>query len=322
MGRKKLGARTTAIEALQGADLSGKHAIVTGGNSGLGVETVRVLAHAGAHVVLTAKSKTDGLQTVQTLEADGMPRGKVEVGVLDLGNCGSIRAFAADVIKNLPRIDILVLNAGIMACPKMYTKDGFEMQFGVNYMGHFLLTQLLLENMKEQEKPSRIVVMSSEGHRLGKLHFDDLHYRNRHYNRWVAYGHSKLANILFAKELATRLADTPIKVFSLHPGIINTNLTRYTFLAPGTVGNLLYRIFAAPVLSSIARGTATTIYAAVNPDLEQHSGAYLLNCHVGKASADGRNADLARRLWETTEAQWKEVETREYAASLSRPVGA
>lgn len=297
MTGKSMGSRTTAIEALQGADLSGKVAIVTGANSGIGVETVRALTHAGADVVLCSRDLAAGDRAAESIRS-GNVKGKITVKQLDLADFSSISAFSESVNKELSRLDLLILNAGVMACPLMRTKEGFEMQIGVNHIGHFYLTSLLLPKLKASgtaESPSRVVSVSSLAHTFGQINLEDLNYNQRKYYSWGSYGQSKLANVLFVRELARRMEaeNSHVKAYSLHPGAIKTNLQRHM----GWM-NIPFSLFS-PLLKTQAQGAATTIVAATAPDIP--SGAYLADCKEAKSSAAGRDMSVASALWAKTE---------------------
>ncbi|KAK9829188.1 hypothetical protein WJX72_004385 [[Myrmecia] bisecta] len=301
-----LGARSTALEALRGTDLTGKVAIVTGGNSGIGVETVRALAHAGAKVLLTSRSVQAGQKVAEEIAQSGV-QGTVEVHQLDLADQASVHVFTNSVKASKTRLDILILNAGVMMCPKSTTKDGFEMQLGTNVHGHLALVQDLLPTLQAQAHPVRIVVVSSRAHTFpkrwfgGGIELSDLHWQHRPYNSWGAYGQSKLGNVLMAKELARRYAGTNIKAFSLHPGSIQTGLQKHSPFAS------FYSLLPKRITGSktVAEGAATSIYAAVSPDLEQHSGAYLSNCAIETPSAAAEDAALAVKFYDQVSAEIK-----------------
>ncbi|KAL4425998.1 hypothetical protein ABPG75_010014 [Micractinium tetrahymenae] len=292
----KLGYRTTAIQALRGVDLTGKQAVVTGGNSGIGVETVRALAHAGADVVLCSRSLEGGQKVAEQLQPG--VKGKIAVKRLDLADLSSVKALADDLTASLARLDILILNAGVMACPKMQTKNGFEMQIGTNHFGHFYLTKLLLPKMESQNSPARVVAVSSTAHSMGKLDLDDLNFERRKYSAWGSYGQSKLANVLFASELARRLREqgSAVTAFSLHPGVIKTNLQRHMGFSA-----LVLNVLGGPFMKSMAQGAATSVFAATAPELEGKGGAYLADCQVATPSKAGQDGALAASLWEKSE---------------------
>ncbi|MFT4201302.1 oxidoreductase [Gordonia sp. (in: high G+C Gram-positive bacteria)] len=231
-------------------DQSGRTAIITGSNSGLGKQTAIALAGAGADVVLACRN----LDKANAVAAEIGSRARVEQ--LDLASLDSVRDFA----KRIGTADLLINNAGVMAVPYKRTADGFEMQMGTNHLGHFALTMQLLDADKVAD---RVVTLSSFMHRLGKIDFDDLNWEKRRYNRWRAYGDSKLANLLFGKELAKRLAASGSTVTSTiaHPGYADTDLQSHTESFQDRVMVLGNRILA----QSAADGALPTLYAAVSP---------------------------------------------------------
>lgn len=301
---KKYGYRTTTNDVLHGCDLTGKQIVVTGASSGLGAETARALACAGADVLLCCRDVESGKEVARKIEeelGDGKTN-KIIVKELNLADLLSVRALVSDLNKSLERLDVLVLNAGVMACPLSVTKDGFEMQLGTNHLGHMALTQGLLDKLKATgtvESPARVISVSSEGHRLGSINLKDLNYsRNRQYNEWSAYGQSKLANILFAKELASRMKaeNANVAAFSLHPGVIMTNLQRHM----GLMRSVFF--FIKYFMKDIPQGAATTVYAATDPEVvKTHNGEYLADCKVYKPSKAGRDVALAKSLWEESD---------------------
>jgi NAD(P)-dependent dehydrogenase (short-subunit alcohol dehydrogenase family) len=181
-----LGAGTTTTDVLEGVDLSGKTAVVTGASAGLGTETARSLASVGAHVVLAVRDKAKGDAAAEAIR-EGVPAAGLEVGILDLASLAGVRQFAASLLDKHGRIDLLVNNAGVMACPLGRTADGFEMQLGTNHLGHFLLTGLLADALVAGA-PARVVNLSSRGHLRSDIDWDDPHYRSRPYDNWQAYG--------------------------------------------------------------------------------------------------------------------------------------
>src|SRR5262245_23813294 len=198
----KFGAETTASEVADGIDLRGKVALVTGGSSGLGQETARVLADRGAHVILTARDLPKGEAVAAGIRGwTGTQHGQAEA--LELGSLKHIRVFAERFLARHPSLHILVNNAGVMACPPAKTADGFELQFGSNHVGHFLLTCLLAPALRKGA-PSRVVSVSSRGHHISPVVFDDIQFERRPYEKWQAYGQSKTANVLFAVGIEKR----------------------------------------------------------------------------------------------------------------------
>ena len=204
--------------------IDGKTVIVTGGNTGIGKVTAMELARRGAHVILACRDISKGQAALVEIK-DAVPYADVVCMELNLASFNSVRRFAHRILQTEPKIHILVNNAGVMFVPYQLTEDGYELTFAVNHLGHFLLTCLLLDRIKESA-PSRIITVSSAAHIIGYLDFGDMMWSKR-YNAQLAYGRSKLANVMFTRELAARLAGTNVTVCSLHPGTINTELTRY-----------------------------------------------------------------------------------------------
>ena len=231
----------------------------------------------------------------------------------DLASLDSIRSFAYAFLADHERLDLLINNAGIMACPLMRTEDGFEMQLGICHVGHFLLTNLLAPALIAAA-PSRIVNLSSRGHQRGRVNFDDLHFHTREYDKWVAYGQAKTANILFTVELERRLGPKGVHAYAVHPGIITTRLGRHLTEDDRAEmeANIRARGISQIVRKTPAQGAATTVFAAVSPTLEGKGGGYLEDCHVAQVNDDPVNAASgvrsyaldrgdAKRLWELTE---------------------
>jgi len=304
------GSTTTTDEVLEGIDLSGRTALVTGASAGLGVETARSLASVGARVVLAARDPAKG-EAAEVVIRRSVPGAVLELGLLDLASLASIRAFATWMLERHDRLDLLINNAGVMAPPLGRTPDGFELQIGTNHLGHFLLTGLLAPAVLAGA-PARIVNLSSRGHLRSDIHWDDPHYRTRPYDKWEAYGQSKTANILFTVELERRLAGRGVHAYAVHPGVILTELSRHltrddlTDLAGRAPGGRLE-------LKSIEAGAATTVWAATSPELADVGGVYLEDCQV--ASAGGGTDTMgghapwaldpasAARLWAWSEAE-------------------
>jgi NAD(P)-dependent dehydrogenase (short-subunit alcohol dehydrogenase family) len=286
-------------------DQSGRVAIVTGANTGLGYHAAAALAQTGAHVVLAVRNLEKGNLALARIVA-AHPDADVTLQELDLSSLASVRAAGAALRKTYPRIDLLINNAGVMWTPKQITDDGFEMQFGTNHLGHFALTGLLLDNLLPV-RGSRVVTVSSMGHRLrAAIHFDDLHWEHR-YDRIAAYGQSKLANLLFTYELQRRLAarDQPTTMaLAAHPGGSNTelarNLPRIFKPAVAVLGPLLFQ--------GAAMGSLPTLRAATDPGVEggQYYGPDGLGEQRGhpkvvSSSAQSHDEDLQRRLWTVSE---------------------
>jgi NAD(P)-dependent dehydrogenase (short-subunit alcohol dehydrogenase family) len=285
-------------------DQSGRVAIVTGANTGLGYHAAAALAQTGAHVVLAVRNLEKGNLALARIVA-AHHDADVTLQELDLSSLASVRAAAAALRQAYPRIDLLINNAGVMWTPKQLTDDGFEMQFGTNHLGHFALSGLLLENLLPV-RGSRVVTVSSMGHRLrAAIHFDDLQWE-RSYDRYAAYGQSKLANLLFTYELQRRLADHHKNTIAVaaHPGASSTELGR-------SVPTLLKPLFtvAGPLLfQSAAMGSLPTLRAATDPGVEggQYYGPDGLGEQRGhpevvSSSAQSHDEDLQRRLWTVSE---------------------
>jgi len=304
------GSKSTAEEVARDIRLDGKNVIVTGSNCGIGKETARVLAKMGANVYIACRDESKGNAALEELK-NLTKSENIFFMQLDLSSLESVRKFATSFEeKNIP-LHILINNAGVMACPQSKTVDGFEMQIGVNHFGHFLLSTLLLPSLK-RGTPSRVVNVSSMGHKLGTIDFDDINYEKKAYGRWYAYGQSKLANILFAREFNKRYSAEGIKAFSLHPGAIITELQRHM---PGFV-NTTYR-FVGPLFSkTIPQGAATTILVATGPEVEDKGGLYFSDCNVYNTTHNQVNDEVALKLWELSEKAVSSKESTEKAVSL------
>jgi NAD(P)-dependent dehydrogenase (short-subunit alcohol dehydrogenase family) len=294
----KLGSRTTAEQALGGVSLKGKTAIVTGANSGIGVETARVLAKAGAKVICAVRSVAGGEEVAHKIRQE--TGATIEVKQLDLMDLVSVRTFADAFLETGEALHLLVANAGIMASPLGVTKQHVEQQVGTNHVGHFYLTNLLRPALAKGA-PSRIVIVSSALHKRGKgarlleTLEDDRTNSRRKYVPFDAYGDSKLANVLFARHLA-KVLPKGVEAFSLHPGVIATRLTR----SLGIQG-AIFNIVGKPFTKSVAQGAATSIVAATSSAVEGKSGAYLADCAITRASRDGEDDALAEKVWLATE---------------------
>ncbi|MEV8047389.1 SDR family NAD(P)-dependent oxidoreductase [Streptomyces griseoluteus] len=295
------GADSTAGEVLRGIDLTGRLAIVTGGYSGLGLETTRALAEAGAHVVVPARRPEVARQELAGI-------GNVEVDELDLGDLDSVRGFAERFLASGRGIDILIGNAGIMACPETRVGPGWETQFATNHLGHYALANRLWPALASGEG-ARVVSVSSRGHHLSPVRWDDVQWTEG-YDKWQAYGQAKTANALFALQLDTLGREFGVRAFSLHPGGIMTPLQRHLpkeeMVERGWIdeqGNPLNPAgFKTP-----EQGAATQVWAATSPRLDGLGGLYLEDCDIAEpAPADGTWAGVkdwatdpgqAARLW-------------------------
>ncbi len=273
-----------------------KCAVVTGANSGMGFATSVALARAGYRVVMLCRNAERGgaaLAAAKTAVPDAA--GGIELEVCDLANLASVRSCAERLRGRLDGLDVLVANAGLISPERKETADGFELQFGVNHLGHFLLTVLVLPLVKKAR--GRIVVVSSGAHKVGRIHWDDLRLV-KSYSAFGAYGQSKLANILFTRELARRLAGTGATANCLNPGAVGTNMgvDRETGFGR-TVMGLLRPFFQTP-----EAGADTAIYLATAPEVADVSGAYFYRRKIAKTSARARDDAAAARLWATSEA--------------------
>lgn len=304
----QFGVDSTTSDVLAGIDLSGTVAVVTGASGGLGEETARAFAEKGAHVVLTARNLAKGSAVAAAIRASTGSE-CVEVDELELASLASVRAFAERFLARHDRLHILVNNAGVMACPFGKTVEGFELQLGTNHVGHFLLTCLLAPALRKGA-PSRVVSVSSRGHHASPVVFDDLHFASRPYDKWLSYGQSKTANILFAVELERRLGAAGVHANAVHPGVIATELARH--LVPEDLELLSKRMPRGQLrFKSIAAGAATAVYAATAPELEGRGGLYLEDCHIAQINdADDASRgvksyavdrQLARQLWAVSE---------------------
>ncbi len=306
-------ANSTTDDVIAGISLAGKVAVVTGASAGLGIETARVLASAGATVLLVARDGEKLAPVLQALQQQ-VPGATLESALMDLADLDSIRAAAADILARFPHIHLLVNNAGVMACPLARTAQGFELQFGTNHLGHFLFTGLLAPALvaaaAESGQDSRVISLSSAGHRFGEVNFDDPNYEQRDYDKWVAYGQSKTANALFAVGLDTRLRARGVRAFAVHPGVIMTELSRY--MVPEDFE--LLRAAAPPgeemTFKSVEQGAATSVWGATSAQLAGRGGLYLEDCHIAEPAAAGRSGGvaayatdpvLADRLWALSE---------------------
>jgi NAD(P)-dependent dehydrogenase (short-subunit alcohol dehydrogenase family) len=275
------GARTTAAEVLRGVDLSGKLAVVTGGYSGLGLETTRALTAAGAHVVVPARRREAAREALE-----GIPR--TEIDTLDLGDLESVRSFAERFLSTGRGIDIVINNAAVMACPETRVGPGWEAQFATNHLGHYALANRLWPAIA-RDGGARVVSVSSAGHRRSAVRWDDIHFE-RGYDKWAAYGQAKTANALFAVELDALARDSGVRTFSLHPGGILTPLQRHLpteeMVAAGWIdeeGNPLQPSFKTP-----EQGAATQVWAATSPQLDGMGGVYCEDCDIAAHASDAR----------------------------------
>ncbi|WP_432586642.1 oxidoreductase [Streptomyces sp. HD1123-B1] len=303
------GPRSTTDDVLRGIDLGGRDALVTGGSSGLGLETTRALAGAGARVVVGARRVAAAREAVAGI------RGDVEVGELDLADLDSVRAFAERLLGSGRALDMVIGNAGIMACPETRVGPGWEAQFAVNHLGHFALVNRLWPAIAAGgahrggavDGGARVVMVSSNGHQLSDIRWDDPQFE-RGYDKWAAYGQAKTANALFAVGLDVLGRDAGVRAFSVHPGTIATGLARHVpreeMIAAGWIdehGNV------AGAFKTPEQGAATQVWAATAPALAELGGAYCEDCDIAERAGEGELTEgvrdyatdraAAARLW-------------------------
>jgi len=284
--------RSTADEVVSGIDLDGKTVFITGCNSGLGFETMRVLASRGARIIGAARTREKAKDAAAKIDGEVMPV------ACELSDMDSVVACADEIKATGRPIDVLICNAGIMAPPQLQQKHGLEIQFLTNHLGHFVLVNHLLERVREAPA-GRVVMVSSLGHYFsvaGGVNFDNLSGEKR-YVPFTFYGQSKLANLLMSNELARRLEGSRATSNAIHPGIIMTPLMRNI----GDVRASLAGLFSWPVHRSVEQGAATQCYVAASPALENVSGCYFADCNPARMSAHAQNAELASRLWSVSE---------------------
>ena len=290
-GKTGFGYRSTAEDVTEGLSLQGKTVLITGCNSGLGCETMRVLCKRGAHVIGTARTLEKANAATRSVE------GKTTALACELSEPRSVRDCINQLKESGTKIDIIIANAGIMALPKLQKKHGYELQFFTNHIGHFILVTGLLDQLTEH---GRVVMLSSQAHQAAPkegIEFDNLDGKLG-YSPWKAYGQSKLANLLFAKELARRFEETNKTANAIHPGVIRTNLGRS--MNPFLI-NVILKLVDPLLLKTIAEGAATQCFVAAHPSCAAVNGQYLADSNLAHPSKLGENADLAKRLWERSE---------------------
>lgn len=299
-GPSGFAASSTAKEVTHGIDATALTAVVTGASNGIGVETARTLVRHGAHVVMAVRNVDSGRRVKDEI-LEEIPTAKIDVMELDLSSLASVEKFASKYNSSGLPLNVLINNAGIMATPFQLSKDNLELQFATNHLGHFHLTNLLLDTMKktvhESEREGRIINVSSEAHRFAYyegIRFDRINDESE-YSSLQAYGQSKLANILHANELARKLREDGVNITanSLHPGSITTNLLRHHSVVNGfihTVGKL--------VLKNVEQGAATTCYVALHPQVEGVCGKYFMDSNVAQPTSQARDRELAKKLWD------------------------
>ena len=291
-------AKSTVDEVLQDVDLAGKTVIVTGGYSGIGLETVRGLAGKGARVIVPVRSPEKAADTLSGMAGD------VTTAPMDLGDVASVREFAKGILANEDRLDVLINNAGIMACPEARVGPGWESQFGVNHMGHFALTTALMPLLVKTEG-ARVVALSSTAHKISDVLWDDIQYTHTPYEKWQAYGQAKTANALFANALSRRLKPSGGHAFSVHPGGIFTPLQRHLpqeeMIALGWLDeNGEPSELAKQGFKSPKQGASTTVWAATSAALDGKPGVYCEDCDI--AAPTDPESPMARYLGVNTHA--------------------
>ena len=305
-------ARTDGADVIKGIDLAGKTAIVTGGYSGIGLETVRALSDAGVDVVVPARNREKAEAALADIGGD------VRIGDMDLGDLASVRRFADEMTDALDRLDLLINNAGIMANPETRVGPGWESQFGTNHMGHFALTIGLMP-LLEKTPGARVVALSSTAHKISDIRWDDIQFESGDYDKWQAYGQAKTANALFANALSRRMRDSGGLAFAVHPGGIFTPLQRHLPTEEqialgwldenGEPSELAKQGFKTP-----EQGCSTTLWAATSPKLDGKPGVYCEDCDIAAPTdtespmaryrgvdAHACDDESAERLWAVSE---------------------
>ena len=300
---------STTDEVLAGQDLAGRTVFVTGANSGLGQETARAMAARGAEVIMAGRDQAKLDEAVAAIHAQH-PEAQLETLTVDLTDLENIRAATSRARQRFGKIDILINNAGVMATPFLHTHDGFEMQFGTNHLGHFALTGELFP-LIERGHLKRIVNLSSRGHHIAPVGFDDPHFQHRPYDPWASYGQSKTANVLFTVGLEQHFAVLGIHAYAVHPGGIQTNLGRH--MTPEMMEALMARVTSSDTgfqWKTIPQGAATQCWAATAPEIEGKGGVYCEDCHVAEVDDESAtsgvrsyalNPSFAERLWKLSE---------------------
>ena len=308
---RRFDSQSTTDQVLEGIDLAGKVALVTGASGGLGAETARALAARGAQVTLTARDTAKAEQVAEKIRA-AHPAAKLDVRALALDRPDSVRAFAKAWLAEQRVLHLLLNNAGVMACPLARTPEGWELQFATNHLGHFLLTALLTPALRAAGG-ARVVLTSSGGHRMSPVVFEDIHFERRPYDKWAAYGQAKSANVLHAVELDRRLSGDGVRAFGVHPGMIVTELGRH--LTSDDIAQLQSRAkerssSGLATWKTPPQGAATQCWAATAPELAGRGALYLEDCQIsgttpppGSLGAEAWALDegAARRLWSVSE---------------------
>ncbi|XP_005935464.1 retinol dehydrogenase 14b [Haplochromis burtoni] len=294
---RRLFPRQKAVKLLRysGENMRGKTVIVTGANSGIGKALAGELLKLRARVIMACRDLRSAEEAAQDIKKQAGPEnGEVVIKHLDLASLRSIRNFCEEVTQEESQVDVLINNAGIYQCPYTKTDEGFEMQLGVNHLGHFLLTHLLLDLLKASA-PSRIVVVSSKLYKYGHINFDDLNSENN-YNKAFCYSQSKLANLLFTLELAHRLEGTGVTVNALTPGIVRTRLGRHIQIP--LLAKPLFYLASLVFFKSPLEGAQTPLYLACSPEVEGVSGKCFANCEEEELLPKATDEEAAKKLWD------------------------
>jgi NAD(P)-dependent dehydrogenase (short-subunit alcohol dehydrogenase family) len=304
---KSFGAESTTDEVLEGVDLSGKRILVTGASAGLGVETARALAAHGAHIVGAARDLAKAQRATEAVRTDAARSGGIELVELDLASLASVRACADKLVAAGKPFDVVIANAGVMACPKGQTTDGFETQFGTNHLGHFVFVNRIVPLLAPG---ARIVNLSSAGHRFADVDLDDPNFERTEYQPFVAYGRSKTANVLFAVGLDRRLKDRGVRATAVHPGGIMTELGRH--LTPELIAQMMPAGPSSFKFKSIPQGAATSVWCTAVANADAIGARYCEDCHVADVT-DDPNARTGVRAYALDSARadalWAKSET-------------
>jgi NAD(P)-dependent dehydrogenase (short-subunit alcohol dehydrogenase family) len=322
--RDNFDATSTTDEVLEGFDLAGKRVLVTGVSAGLGIETSRALVAHGATVVGAARDLNKAKSATAAVDAAG--QGRFSLIELDLASLASVRTAAEKLLAKAEAFDLIIANAGVMACPFGHTADGFETQFGTNHLGHFVLINRLAPLLRPG---SRVVNLSSSGHRYTDVNLDDPNFEHTEYVPFEAYGRSKTANILFAVEFDRRYKDRGIRATAVHPGGIATELGRYAYPVPGELDKRVAELNAELVaagqppsfrLKTVPQGAATSVWAGIVAPADAVGGQYCEDCHVAEVLTSGPtslvstgvrsyalNPETAKALWKKSEEMVGEV---------------
>jgi len=275
----QFGAESTTDEVLRGVDLAGKRILVTGASAGLGVETARALAAHGAHIVAAARDLAKAERATEQVRTDAANGGGIELIELDLASLASVRACADKLVAAGKPIDVVIANAGVMACPKGHTADGFETQFGTNHLGHFAFVNRLAPLLK---RGARVVNLSSAGHRFADVDLNDPNFERTEYQPFVAYGRSKTANVLFSVGLDQRLKGRGVRATAVHPGGIMTELGRH--LTPELIAQIMPAGPESFKFKTIPQGAATSVWCAAVAAADAIGGRYCEDCHVAEVT--------------------------------------